>query len=72
MVYIYTKDGCPRCDKARLKFQSLFVRYTERCILRIDDPKDAIDREARAAYSVSNVTPIVLEGEIVDVNECVS
>lgn len=72
MVYIYTKNECPRCEKVLQRFQDNFVRYTERNILRIDDPKDAVDREARALYGASLMVPVVLEGDVMDVNECVS
>lgn len=73
MIYIYTQENCCECESKKKQFKGNSVRYIEREAARLKAPQDDIDREALVIASMQNMRlPVLVEGTVVDENECVS
>ena len=62
MMYIYTADNCPKCDKLKEKLKINKILFQERSADRIKSPIDEIDKEAMEEASFMNMSlPIMVE-----------
>lgn len=62
MIYIYSSDLCPKCEKAKNDYETRNIPYTERSADRIKAPEDEIDRDALIQASLQNMElPVIVE-----------
>lgn len=61
MVYLYTMDNCPKCEKKKKEFISKTITFEERDSSRIKTPQDSIDQEALVQASFTNMEfPVIV------------
>lgn len=62
MLYIYTSDNCPKCEKQKKTWKENNVIFEERDASRIRQIQDEIDKEALVQASIQNmVLPVIVE-----------
>lgn len=65
MIYLYTNQNCPKCEKLKEKYKLENTQYVERDASRIKTPEDEIDREALIQASMQNMElPVVVDMDI--------
>ena len=62
MLYIYTSENCPNCEKQKKDWKENNVVFEERNADRMKNPIDEIDREALINASMNNMElPVIVE-----------
>lgn len=62
MLYLYTNQDCPKCEKLKEKYRLENTQYVERDASRIKTPEDEIDQEALIQASLQNMElPVVVD-----------
>jgi len=65
MKYIYTANGCKKCDELKQSYRSYNVNFVERSANRLKTPKedwDQIDIDAFVALTMNNMElPVEVE-----------
>ena len=61
MLYLYSMENCPKCEKLKAKFNKEGITFEERSSDRIKKPEDEIDQEALIEASMNNMEmPVVV------------
>jgi len=58
MIYIYTAEGCSRCDDLKRRYDESGITYKERSANRLsspDDRRDQVDVDAFAQLCMQNM-----------------
>lgn len=62
MKYIYTNEGCSKCERQKAEWGNLGTKYEERSADRIKAPVDSVDLEALVLASMQNMElPVIVE-----------
>ena len=66
MIYLYTTEDCPRCDKRKKELIANGIPFTPRDSQRLTKPtddQDDIDKDAFVQLSLNNmILPVEVEG----------
>ncbi len=64
MRYLYSKNGCGKCEVMKREFEDQGIPYEERDAERITSPRDTIDAEAFVQAAHQNMElPVVVTTE---------
>lgn len=62
MIFIYTQENCPACEKLKSKLTTEGTKFVERDASRLKSLEDGIDKEALVEASMQNMElPVVVE-----------